>query len=360
MGFIFPLMLLCDIQTNIACTAFCLRDGNSIVLGKNLDWPVGDGLVVVNKRNVSKSAYVDSLEVPLKWISKYGSITLNQFGKEFPLGGMNEAGLAIEELSYPLAKYPDPDRRSSANEMQWIQYHLDIHSTVKEVVKSDSKLRISAQWFGLHYLVCDAYGDAVVVEFIDGNCLFYTGDSLPFEVLTNNGYAESIRYLTLHEGFGGNNPVRRGTESSQRFVMGASMVKDYQTNKSTPVVPYAFSILDSVRQDDTQWSIVYDLKDMMVHFKTRNVPQPWNIELGEFDFDCHVPSLVFDIMTPKADANRERFLSDLFVPYETELNRTLLHSVFLKLYELGEIDRIPDTKVIEALSKYPETLNCLQ
>jgi choloylglycine hydrolase len=29
----------------------------------------------------------------ISWISKYGSITFNQYGREFPTGGMNEKGL---------------------------------------------------------------------------------------------------------------------------------------------------------------------------------------------------------------------------------------------------------------------------
>ncbi len=35
-----------------ACTTFCLKRGPQAVFGKNYDWSVGDGLVMVNKRGV--------------------------------------------------------------------------------------------------------------------------------------------------------------------------------------------------------------------------------------------------------------------------------------------------------------------
>jgi len=135
-----------------ACTAFVMRGGGSILLAKNLDWPVGEGLLCVNKRDVIKEAFGGGLTVPLRWTSKYGSVTFNQFGREFPLGGINEKGLAIEELSVR-ADYPPLDVRPGLNEFQWIQYHLDTCRTVKEVLKRAAEVRISRLLLGLHYLV---------------------------------------------------------------------------------------------------------------------------------------------------------------------------------------------------------------
>jgi choloylglycine hydrolase len=58
-----------------------------------MDGIVGDGTIIVNKRNVSKTAllYSDATGCqPVKWTSKYGSITFNQNGREFPFSGINE------------------------------------------------------------------------------------------------------------------------------------------------------------------------------------------------------------------------------------------------------------------------------
>src|SRR3712207_5256230 len=79
-----------------ACTTFCLRAGDGVVFGKNYDFSIGYGMVVTNKRGVAKTALLETDDRPARWVSRYGSITFNQFGRESPSGGMNEAGLVVE------------------------------------------------------------------------------------------------------------------------------------------------------------------------------------------------------------------------------------------------------------------------
>src|SRR4030042_3047298 len=162
--------------TSEACTAFVMRGGGAVLWAKNLDWPVGEGLIFVNKRDVIKEAFGGSGSAALRWTSKYGSVTFNQFGREFPFGGINEAGLDIEELSVQ-AEYPPPDGRPSLNGLQWIQYHLDTCRSTKEVLKSAPGLRISKRLFGLHYLIADRKGNVAVVECNDGQLAPYSGDT---------------------------------------------------------------------------------------------------------------------------------------------------------------------------------------
>ncbi len=52
------------------CTAFTLKHGNRILFGENFDWSVGDGLIIVNKRNVKKNALKP---MPLKKRPKKGA-----------------------------------------------------------------------------------------------------------------------------------------------------------------------------------------------------------------------------------------------------------------------------------------------
>ena len=47
-----------------ACTAFCfIQDGESVLLCKNLDWSIGHGFVVINRRVIKKSAFVDAVRM---------------------------------------------------------------------------------------------------------------------------------------------------------------------------------------------------------------------------------------------------------------------------------------------------------
>src|ERR1700755_3020224 len=88
----------------LACTTFCLKNKGEVLFGKNYDWNIGDGLIFVNKRGVSKEGAADKNAA--RWVSKYGSVTFNQYGRENPSGGMNEAGLVIELMWLEWTKYP--------------------------------------------------------------------------------------------------------------------------------------------------------------------------------------------------------------------------------------------------------------
>lgn len=67
-----------------------------MVFGKNYDWHLEFGYLMINKRNVTKTAMQTgtAIDSPAAWTSRYGSVTFNQYGRESPMGGMNEAGLA--------------------------------------------------------------------------------------------------------------------------------------------------------------------------------------------------------------------------------------------------------------------------
>lgn len=150
-----------------ACTTFCLRDDGRIVFGKNYDWAVDDGLLIVNKRGVARTADVVGDPRPASWVSRYGSVTFNQYGRDFPMGGMNEKGLTIELMWLDGTRYPQADARPSVDVLQWIQYQLDNHATVAEVLKADKSVRIVGS-APLHYLVADRQGQVATVEFLDG------------------------------------------------------------------------------------------------------------------------------------------------------------------------------------------------
>ena len=100
-------------------------------------------------------------EKPFTWISRYGSISFNQNGREFPYGGMNQAGLVIEQMMHENedAKYPALDDRFGLAELQWIQYQLDVSASVADVIASDRTVRISFTSVApLHFLAADAGG----------------------------------------------------------------------------------------------------------------------------------------------------------------------------------------------------------
>ena len=189
-GFLlFPFELFC-------CTTFSFSNHKGeVVFGRNFDFPVGMGHIAINNKNVYKTAFIRPPEKAISWTSTYGSITFNQCGKEFPYGGMNEAGLVIEQMWLQEAAYPEADKRFGLSELQWIQYQLDNSATVEQVVNSDSLVRISYTAIApLHFLIADASGNVATIEYIEGKMIVHQGKNLPYQVLANCTYQNSLSY----------------------------------------------------------------------------------------------------------------------------------------------------------------------
>src|SRR5204863_8959065 len=87
--------IVCSANAVLACSTFCLRQDGAVVYGRNYDFDIGSGVVLVNHRGVQKTSLEKSGSPIVPWISVYGSVTFNQFGKEYPMDGMNEAGLVV-------------------------------------------------------------------------------------------------------------------------------------------------------------------------------------------------------------------------------------------------------------------------
>jgi len=334
-----------------ACSTFCLDAAGGSVFGKNYDWDVPDGMVVVNKRNVAKTGLTP--DNPARWTSKYGSVTFNQYGRELPCGGMNEAGLVIELMWLDGAEYPPVDERPSVENLQWIQYHLDRSATVADVLTGDADIRISrGGQAALHFLVADSSGASAAVEFLGGEMKVHTGDSMPAPVLTNDTYESSMAYLETHQGFGGAQPVPTSGRSLDRFVRAAAAVSEFDPNAGDNAVDFAFGVLASVGQGEfTQWSIVYDMDGLRVSFRTNGNPGTRSIDLKSLDFACDSPVLVLDI-----DADLTGDVTELLEPYTFEANRALVGRAFAKTRFLAETPQ----SALEYLSRYPGTMPCEQ
>jgi len=333
------------------CTTFCIKDHENIIFGRNLDFSTGFGHVIINKRNVTKTALVFPPENPMTWTSKYGSITFNQMGREFPYGGMNEAGLVIDQMWLDKTKYPESDNRYGLSELQWIQYQLDNSITINDVIASDTLVRVSFQSQPIHFLLCDKQGDVATIEYINGKLVYHKDKDLPVTVLANNTYEESIDYTKKFIEFGGNDTIPKTNKSLDRFVLAASMVKEFDESKSGDIIDYSFNILDTVSQGEyTFWSIVYDIANMKIHYKTYGNRETRVISLEDFNFSCELPVLITDI------ENNIDSIEEDFVVYNTNLNRELIENTFSHVEFLKNVP--PEAR--DAIARYPESLICNQ
>lgn len=290
-GRLLVVSILLAAQPALACTTFCLRHDDRIVFGKNYDWAVPDGMLVVNKRGVERVAENDRDGEPMRWVSRYGSVTFNQYGRDFPSGGMNETGLVVELMWLDAGQYPAPDARRVVGNLQWIQYQLDTATTVEEVIVSDQVVRIAAR-SPLHYLVADRSGAVAAVEFLDGELVVHTGEDLPVAALTNDTYDRSLRH---YERIGGDGHA--GDHASlARFAHAAQRAGAFASSSEAQGVAYAFETLEQVAQGDyTQWSIVYEIDRGRLHVRTREQPEVKSLTLADLDFACATPVQVLDL-----------------------------------------------------------------
>ena len=347
-------------QNGWACTTFQLNHEGRVFVGTNYDWGVPDGLIIINQRGLSKRAmpsYRDNSDPgrPAEWRSKYGSVTFNQYGREMPFGGMNEAGLTIGTMGlFKKNKFPAPDSRPSIYMQQWLQYQLDNHASVEEVIHSESRLRIRPKkGVHIHFLVSDREGNCGVIEYIHGKPVIHVNETLPHKVLTNSTYEDSLRYLKKDQ----TPPDPDRFKSIERFIKAATSLNAHTPRTSTSTLDYSFDLLESVSwtakrkmwTSRTQWSIVYDVQNLTIYFRTFANRKIRSITLKAFDFSCTVPAKVLDV-----NASLAGDVTDKFVDYTQQMNRDLIANAFNKTVYLP---KVPDT-VIDAIAHYPETLVC--
>lgn len=348
----------------LPCTTFVIHQKGEIIFGRNLDWITGSGLMIVNPRNVKKTALVDPSENPVSWTSKYGSITFNQVGRDLPYGGMNEAGLVVESMTLGSTKYPAKDKRFAINANQWIQFQLDNYSTVKEVINSNKLLRIEDATSKYHYMVCDRYENVATIEFIDGKMVYHTRKSLPVPVLANSIYDNSLNCYQTH----GKTDKNR---SLYNFCTAVKELKAIHASSGDSLIDNAFNILHSVSQGyGTKWSIVYDITHMKIYFKVFETPtivgkqkiftKPVGqatikfVDLEHFNFNCAKGAVVFNL-----NKNVSGNVDNQFVPYTTQINKEYITKAF-KFFKDWGIGINISPKQIDALSKYPGSFQCVR
>jgi choloylglycine hydrolase len=337
--------------TTLPCTTFCFEDSGQWIFGRNFDWSVEVGLVVVNKRGIEKTSYVE--DNPASWTSRYGSITFNQHGRELPMGGMNEAGLVVECMWLKATEYPPPDSRSALGEAQWIQYQLDSAATVQEVIASDADVRITPHRASpIHFLVCDSQGGCASIEFLGGEMVVHTGESMLTRALTNNSYKDSQAFLEACAGDESSAVFQTANYSLKRFFWAAQGARGYAAGPRSAHgsgVDHAFAILNKASVGRTQWRVVYDIGGGSIYFRTRSLPEVRFIDLHSFDFSCDSPVTILDMGRACAGD-----VSPDFVEYTYEANYNLIRISYAETDFLQNVSE----EALQWIARYPESMPC--
>jgi len=332
-----------------ACVTFIINTKGLLVFGWNYEFDCGSGFLIENKKGLLKTSFVSPDEKPVKWVSKYGSITFNQWGKEFPSGGINEKGLVVVQTMFINTQYPLQDDRLVLYELQWIQYQLDNFSSVQEVIESDKHIRISKNSVPLHFMVCDKNGNKAIIEFIDGKMVNIKNSDLIYPVMGNDSYSSSLSEMRKYQGYGGIQAIPKNSTGPKcgNFIIASDFVKKY--NKQKNIIDYSFNILShSSEPKRTQWSVLFDIKNSRIYFKSLNNNNIKTVSLFDFNYSCNTTIKLIDI-SAKSSAD--------FVNYTNQLNSDYINKAYndpgIPWIKEAITQEINDNKI-----KYIETIKC--
>ena len=332
-----------------ACTSFFIGGSDGRLMAFSYDWPVPGGRLIVNPDGLVKTALVKDGLNPASWTARFGSVTFNQYGREFPNGGMNRAGLAMHALWLDGSSYPTSDG-PAIDALQWIQYCLDSFKTVGEVAQSARTMAISSP-AALHFFACDAAGSCAVIEFLDGAPVIRAGEELPLPLLTNSAYAASISALDRSLGYGGAVAPSDQNESLDRFVRTANRLNTIRVDDPGAPLERAFAMLAEVGTgDQNQWRIVYDLRAKVIHFTVRGKPERARLQLTALDFQCGEGAVKSLDLAGPAPTDAAAALK----PYRAEDNLELLRSSVARTEFLQPFAE----ERLLGMASYPTGLHC--
>lgn len=316
------LFLTGTVQNAFSCSSFVLKNGKTILLGKNFDWTYDQGYLVKNLQNTSKVAYYTHNGRPISWTSKYGSITFNQNGKDMPYGGMNEGGLVVEMLWLEDTRYNISEDKSYLNELEWIQYQLDNFQTVDEVVSNVGKLKIYPIKGKIHYILVDSYGKSVIIEYLGGKVKVYEKEANTCQAITNKSVAYSEKYIDNIV-----NIPNTNTSEIYRYHKLEQQIAKLQ-NPSEISEKTAIQMLNDVSIPKggfkTVWSIVYNIENKSISFFSHSHKKVKQINLNNIDFGHNAG--YFDI-----NQNKESILDKKLMPFSEKINLQMVSGSLIHL-----------------------------
>jgi hypothetical protein len=241
-----------------ACSLFAaLGDGEKRLYGRNFDWRYSPGLLLFTD---PPDGYASVSMVDIGYLVPASEVkdlmTLPLEAREplleapfWPFDGMNEHGLVVGMAAVPESKMPYDASRETIDSLGVIREMLDHARDVDEAVAILG--RYNVEWDGgpaLHYLIADASGRSILVEFYAGEMILVDSPGgKPWHLATN--------HLRSTIGEGDPSGCWRYDTVEHRLA----------TTEGSLTVSDALDLLAEVAQENTQWSVVYNLSVGRVH-----------------------------------------------------------------------------------------------
>lgn len=336
-----------------ACTVFRISAGDTALIARNYDWRVADGAVIKNPRGLRKTAYVPNSQQeknPVTWVARFGSVTFNQYGREFATGGMNEAGLVAEGLFVPGNPPAIQDGRPAIQQRQWVQYHLDNYATVSDVLATVHAIRMMppSAPLNMHFFLADRTGDSAVVECLDNTLRIYHGATLPVPALTNSPYHIALESVQTNQ-----IPTPDPYAANRRFSQCARRSQQYSPEKQ-PESPLelAMKVLKQMEWEiPTQWRVVYNPAALVIHVQSTRQQTINPIQLKRLNYSCTESAGFVDI-----HSDRREKQDNPFGPYSSGKNADLVNAA---VTQTPFLQNLPP-EAFEPRIAYPQNAVCTE
>jgi hypothetical protein len=232
------------------CSLFAaLGDPGRRLYGRNFDWDFSPALLLFT---APPDGYASVSMVDIAYLGFTGdraahlaTLPLSErqpllAAPALPFDGMNERGLAVGMAAVPAGNMrPDPQKKT-LGELGVIREILDHAATVEEAVDILGRYNIDMSSVPIHYLIASAAGRSALVEFHAGEMRVLWNEQ-PWHLATN--------FLVAATAGAPSGQCRRYDRLSQQLTQTQGRLNTTD----------AMNLLADVSQDNTQWSMVYDL-----------------------------------------------------------------------------------------------------
>ena len=261
------------------CTAFVTRnEDGDVIYGRNFDFVYAPCLQLFTKPD---NGYASVSTVNLSYAG-YGKDNLPTEGisiGNFPVlaapylafDGMNEKGVCMALLSVPEAQATDDPDKVTLNTTTAVRLVLDKAASVDEAVELLGEYNIYfSGGIASHYLIADATGKSVIVEYYDGGLQVVEPDE-DYQIASN---FSAHKGLNIGEGF---TEFERYDADEEALQKNDNVLTMEQCEKLLNKIGIYDGDLDKL-----QWSVVYDPTDGTGRiWPHRDIDEAWNFELKQ-------------------------------------------------------------------------------
>ena len=140
----------------------------------------------------------------------------------------------------------------------------------------------------------DAKGNTAAVSFKKGQVVVNRGNQMPIPALFNTAYDRERELLRYYEDWGGDYAIDIYDPKIPRFVRAARMMDDYGHSKK--IVKNGLRMLQDLRVNDApEWSVLFDVPNRTVYFRTRQNPEIKWLSFHDLAFSAASPNLILNI-----------------------------------------------------------------